>query len=319
MVSPVTPTDNDKQGDESLVTEPPTNRQTAWPALPAAKPDIRLLAIDLDDTLLTAELTITPRAHEAIQAARLQGVTVTLATGRMFRAALPYAQELGLDAPLITYQGALVSTPDGRVLSHQPLDRRLCIELLDFLLPMGNHVNVYIRDEFYVEKRSPEAERYRAMIRTDFHEVPSLRAMMAEGDEGATKIVVIADQDRIREINKAIGAAFGQRVIAVLSRPTFLEINRPDTGKGIALAALAAEMGIDRQQVMAIGDSPNDLDMIGYAGWGVAMANAVAEVREKARWITASNDDDGVAIAIEHLVLRESRQDMGQPSRKWNG
>ena len=289
-----------------MAMPPTTNRQTAWPALPAEKPDIRLLAIDLDDTLLTGELIITPRAKSAIQAARLQGVTVTLATGRMYRAALPYAQELELDAPLITYQGALVSTPDGRIISHQPLDQQLSVELLDFILPLGYHVNVYIRDEFYIEKRSPEAERYRAMIRTDFHEVPSLRAMMAGSADGATKIAIISDTGGIRELGEAIRAKFGQRVIAVPSKPTFLEINRPDTGKGVALAALAAESGIDRRQVMAIGDSPNDLDMIEYAGWGVAVANGEETVREKARWVTASNEDEGVAIAIEHLVLRST-------------
>ena len=88
------------------------------------------------------------------------------------------------------------------------------------------------------------------------------------------------------------------------SKPTFLEINRPDTGKGVALAEMAAEMGIDRRQVMAIGDSPNDLDMIEYAGWGVVMANGEESVKAKAQWITASNNDDGVAIAIERLVLK---------------
>jgi len=280
-----------------------TGKTLAYPALPEEKPDIRLLAIDLDDSLLTDALAITPRTKKAIQAVRARGVTVTLATGRMFQSALPYARELELDVPLITYQGAFVCMPDGRIISHQPFDRPLSIELLEFLLPYGCQVNVYVKDEFYIEKSSPEAEVYRAHIRTNFHEVPSLTAMIAGGSEGATKIAVIAGAEQIREITTDMQRRFGNRAIAVPSKPTFLEINRPDTGKGIALAEMAAGLGIARRQVMAIGDSPNDLDMIEYAGWGVAMANGEESVKEKARWITASNEDEGVAIAIELLLL----------------
>jgi Cof subfamily protein (haloacid dehalogenase superfamily) len=271
---------------------------------PGEKPDIRLLAIDLDDTLLTGGLIITPRTKKAIQAACRQGVAVTLATGRMFTSALPYAQELGIGLPLITYQGALVRTPDGQTISHHPIDQRLCVELLSFLLPFECQVNVYIEDQFYIEKTSPEAERYRARIRTAYHEVPSLLAMMAESAMGATKIALMADKERISEIMAAIRAHFQERVLAVPSKPTFLEINRPDTGKGVALAAMAEGMGIGRLQVMAIGDSPNDLDMIEYAGWGIVMANGEDAVKEKARWVTASNEEEGVAVAIEHLVLK---------------
>ncbi len=103
---------------------------------------------------------------------------------------------------------------------------------------------------------------------------------------------------------KETAEAFGNTVQLVPSKPHFLEFGRPDMGKGVALSQMARELGITRHQVMAIGDSPNDLDMIEYAGWGIAMGNAVECIKEKAQWITADNDADGVALALEKWVLK---------------
>jgi hypothetical protein len=281
-----------------------TTMPTAYPEFPAEKPDIRLLAIDLDDTLLTDDMIITPRAKRAIQSARQQGVVVTIATGRMFESTLPYADELEIDVPLITFQGALVIMRDGRVISHKPMEHDLSVEVLDFLLTSGCHVTVYIKEKLYVEEVSPFVDRYRRRIRIELNEVPSLRTMMAESPAGATKFCLLAEKERIEEVIGIIHNRFGSRIQAVPSKPTFLEISRPDVGKGVSLAEMADDMGITREQVMAIGDSPNDQDMISYAGWGVVMANGLDSVKEAARWITASNNEEGVAIAIEHLVLK---------------
>ncbi|MEL7625095.1 MAG: Cof-type HAD-IIB family hydrolase [Clostridiales bacterium] len=275
----------------------------AYPEIPQEKPDIRLLAIDLDDTLLRSDYTISPRTKRAIQRARQQGVVVTLATGRMYVSALPYAQELDIDVPLITYQGALVIMTDGRIISHHPMDYQLSMELLDFLLPFGYHVNVYIGDQLFIEESSPEAARYGARTRTYLYQVPSLREMMKQRAAGATKFSLIASAEEVKEVIDATKARFGDRVLTVPSKPTFLEFGRPDMGKGVALAEMAAKLDIDSSQVMAIGDSPNDLDMLEYAGWGIAMANGECCAKERARWITAANDEEGVAIAIESLVL----------------
>ena len=275
-----------------------------WPSLPAEKPDIRLIAVDLDDTLLTDELVVTPRTKKAIQAAKDKGVVFTIATGRVFDSALPYALELGVDVPLITFQGAMVVWPDGRIVSHRPMDHDVSLEVLDYLLATGHHVTLYIGEELYIEETSPATDSYRKRIRIKFNIVPSLRLVLAACPDGATKFVMMAEPDKVREMAAAVRERFGDRLQAVTSRPDFLEISRADTGKGVALAVMADSLGIAPDQVMAIGDSPNDADMIVYAGWGICMANGVEELKEKARWITASNNEDGVAIAIEHLVLR---------------
>ncbi|MDR1194584.1 MAG: Cof-type HAD-IIB family hydrolase [Peptococcaceae bacterium] len=276
----------------------------AYPVMPPVRPDIRLVAIDLDDTMLREDCTISERCRQAIQNARAGGVAVTIATGRMYTATLPYARELAIDIPLITYQGAMVIMTDGRLISHRILDQALSLELLDFLLPYGHHINMYIKDQIFIENASREAKKYGARTGVYLQLVPGLRAFLLSLGGGVTKFTMAATAEALLQVKRDVDDHFRGRIWTVLSRPTFLEFGRPDVNKGIALADLAKDMGIDREQVMAIGDSPNDLEMVTYAGWGIAMANAEDCVKEKARWVTASNEEDGVAIALEMLVAR---------------
>lgn len=270
-----------------------------------SKPDIRLLAIDLDETMLTAEKTITPRVKAAIRKARAQGIVVTIATGRMYVSALPYAKELDIDVPLITYQGALIITTEGQVLAHKTMSPDLSRELVAFLKPYGHHINLYMGDDMYIEKDSPEVRRYQEKTRIcELRVIPDFQDFLAGQKEGATKFSLISTPEEVCRIIEEGRARFGGRMQFMPSQPHFLEFGRPDIGKGLALAEMAADMGITREQVMAIGDSPNDLDMIEYAGCGVVMANGLESVREKADYITADNDHDGVALAIEKLALK---------------
>ncbi len=268
------------------------------------KPDIRLLAIDLDETMLTTEKTISPRTKAAIIEARSQGVVVTIATGRMYISALPYAQELEINVPLITYQGALIITTEGQVLTHKTLSPSLSQELVDFLKPYGHHVNLYMGHEMYIEKDSPEVRKYQEQTRVYLNIIPEFKSFLAAQGVGATKFSLISTPEEVRRIMAEGKVRFGDQVQFMPSMPYFLEFGRPDIGKGRALAEMAADLGLAREQVMAIGDSPNDLDMIEYAGCGVVMANGLDFVREKADYITADNNHDGVALAIEKLALK---------------
>jgi len=268
------------------------------------KPDIKLVAIDLDDTMLCPDCHISERNRRALKRAQEQGITVTIATGRMFVSAQPFALELGISVPLITYQGAMIVMADGRVISHHPMDHKLSLQLLRFLRPFGQHINLYMGDDLYIEKDSPEARRYQAYTRTYLNVVPDLEEFLAGAAMGATKFSLIAKPEEVQQVIAAVREEFGDAVQLTPSKPHFLEFGRPDLGKGVALKEMAQRLGIGREQVMAIGDSPNDLDMIEYAGWGIAMANADDCVKEKARWITASNEEDGVALALETFVLK---------------
>lgn len=263
--------------------------------------DIKLIAIDLDGTLLRNDLTISPRAQEAITRATERGVCVTLATGRMFASALPFACELNLNLPLITYQGALVKYADGRVVYHKPLSIKKAKAVVDFILPYGYHLNVYINDELYMGKDSPEGKRYASISKVPVHLVDNLPDIITQGP---TKLLVIAKEEQLDMLAGDLGDCFGNSINITKSSPYFLEIGNKEATKGRALKKLALSMGLNASQVMAIGDSWNDLDMIEYAGLGVAMANAQPEVKKAARYVTCNNDDDGVAEAIEKWVLQ---------------
>jgi len=263
---------------------------------------IKLVAIDLDDTLLKNDLTISPRAKNAITKAVESGVAVTFATGRMFASALPFALDLKLDLPLITYQGALVKYVDGRVVYHKPLQMELAKKVVDFLLPYKYHVNLYVNDELRMERESPEGRRYANISKVPLHFYDNLYEALSDEP---TKILIIAKEQELDELARALYNAFGAEVNITKSKPYFLEVANKDATKGLALAELARSLNLTAAQVMAIGDSWNDLDMIEYAGIGVAMGNAAPEVKEVANYITRSNDDDGVAEAIELFILKK--------------
>ncbi len=266
--------------------------------------DIKLVALDLDDTLLDRSRKISPRAKAAIKAAVAQGVTVTVATGRMYPSALPYARQLALDVPLITYNGALIRAGlSGETLLHRPLDGATTQKIYTLFRERGWYLQVYLDDVLYVRARDANARLYEAI--SGMESVPV-------GDElwslpGApTKLLTMAEPHLIPVIDAAIRETCGDRVYTANSRPTYLEMTHPEATKGVALAFLAGRLGIGRDAVMAVGDSANDLEMIEYAGWGVAMGNACPQVKAAAKAVTAANDADGVAAAIEEYVLKKT-------------
>ena len=266
--------------------------------------DIKLVALDLDDTLLTKSLTVSPRTQEVIAQAVAQGVTVTVATGRMYSSALPYAQQLKLDVPLITYNGGLIrSCLSGETIHHQPIDEAVAHQVLALFKAKGWYIQSYVDDVLYVADRTDKAKYY--------EKVTGIKALEL-GNEfytmtGApTKLLALADEAQMDDITQAVRETFGGKIFICRSKATYLEITHPEVNKGAALAFLADRLNITREQVMAVGDSQNDLDMITYAGWGVAVGNAADNVKAAAQAVTGHHDAEGVAEAIEKYVLKSS-------------
>jgi len=264
----------------------------------------KLIAIDMDDTLLDSKVQISPRVREAIQKAREQGVLITLATGRMFRSALPFALDLGLDLPLITYQGALVKNSlSGEVLYHRPVPADLARELVRVAREWGIHINIYLDDRLYMENLSEEGRAYSRLARIEPDIVPDLMVLL---EQEPTKVLVIAPEETLDRLAAELKPRFAGRLHITKSKPYYLEFIHPLATKGFALEHLANYYGVSREQVMAIGDSYNDLDMIEFAGLGVVMGNAREEIKAVADYITLDNDADGVANVLEELVLKDS-------------
>lgn len=266
----------------------------------------RLIAIDLDDTLLDRELTIPEEAREAIQAAVRRGIVVTLATGRMYESALPFALSLGLDVPLITYNGALIKTSISReVYRHICIPKGLAEEVIRYCQGHGLHVNLYFNDKLYVREASPEALDYQATRGVSLNVVGDLEEFLNRGflNGDPTKLLVVADEHILGEHESVLHEMFRGKLSIVRSYPTYLEVVSRGVSKGEALRTLAGRFGIEREEVLAIGDNHNDVDMIEYAGVGVAVGNATAAVISGADYVTAGSCGRGVAEAIRKFAL----------------
>ncbi|AET70855.1 HAD-superfamily hydrolase, subfamily IIB [Desulfosporosinus orientis DSM 765] len=265
---------------------------------------IRLVAMDLDDTLLRDDWTISPRVVKAILKAREQGVKVTFATGRMPISTRPYAEKLGLDLPVITYHGAMIQQAvSGDILYRQVISSPLSTELVRDLAEKGIYSQIYLKDRVIAQTLNEWSQEYARIARVNIEEA-DLANILSQEPEGVEKILGIAGEADLDQLRPLLHQRYGNKVHITKSKPHFLEIVERSVNKGVALAYLAKGFGILQQEVMAIGDSLNDLEMIQYAGVGVAMGNARPEIKDQADFVTASNEEDGVAEAIERFVLK---------------
>lgn len=264
---------------------------------------IKLLALDLDDTLLDSGLKISSDCIATIQAARKKGIRVTISTGRMYQSALPYAQQLEIDVPLITYQGAWVKNSlTEEILYYQPLDYELSRQTMEFFRDFGVHYHSYYNDELCMEQLSEEGNYYSRLAGVKPLIVKDLIDELHRND--AMKIMAITDNQKVLlEMESELRSRFGSSLYITRSKPYFLEVMSRRASKANALQVITNHYGIDRKEVMAVGDSYNDIDMIEWAGLGVAMGNAFDPVKEAADFVTTSNDEAGVAEAIRRFVL----------------
>lgn len=266
---------------------------------------IRLVAMDLDDTLLRDDWTISPRVVKAIQKAQALGVKMTIATGCMSISARPYAEQLDLDVPVITYHGAMIQQAlSGDVLFRCVIPSALATEIVQYVAGRGVYAQVYLKDRVITEQLNDWSLEYERIAKVRIEQA-DLSILLSHEAEGVEKILLMAGEAELDRLAPLLRRQYGEKVHITKSKPCFLEMTDSSVNKGVALAALAERLGIAQEDVMAIGDSYNDLEMIKYAGLGVAMGNARPEIQEQADIITASNEEDGVAEAIERYVLRE--------------
>lgn len=264
---------------------------------------IRLVAMDLDDTLLRDDWTISPAVKAAIQEAQARGVKVTIATGRMPISTRPYAVQLGVDVPVITYHGAMVQQIlSGEILYRQVIKSTLAAELVADVLARGIHVQIYIKDRVIVQQENEWSRLYAQIASVEFEQADLIEVLEAE-PEGVEKILLMGEEQDLDVLAQSLRSSYGEVIHFTKSKAYFLELTDIRVNKGAALAALAEQYGIAREEVMAIGDSYNDLEMIEYAGLGVAMGNARPEIRQRADVVTKTNEEDGVAQAIWDYVL----------------
>lgn len=264
--------------------------------------NIKLFVTDLDGTLLPSGAEVPRRNIEAAQRAVRAGVTVTIATGRMYRAALPVARALGVDVPIITYNGAVIKSVSGKVYDENFLPSDVVREVLAFCRARDWHVQLYADDVLYFAEHDAYAEAY--------EENQALRGetvgwdgLAAHAEHVAKLLVISDDAAQTAERVAALNEAFGGRVQAMRSNPAYTEVVVPGVTKASALRKLAAMLAVPLDAVMAIGDSNNDLPMLQAAGHSVAMGNALPEVKAVCEFSVGTCEEGGFAEAIERYVL----------------
>jgi hypothetical protein len=270
----------------------------------STKRKFKLIAIDLDGTLIDDRLTVAPRVKEALAAAQAQGVTVTLASGRMFKAMKPFAQELNIKAPLICYQGGLVRHPlTEETTFHLAVPVQLAQEAVSLARELGIQINAFIDDRLHVETMTAEAEAYMRLARVEATVVDDLVEFLQ--DNPSTKLVFVnLDENKTDRLVEELTAHFEGRLGITKSHAYYTEAIHPDVSKGRALTQLAEALGVSLDEVMGIGDNLNDLSLVQTAGFGVAMGNGAPRVKAAADFVSATFEEDGVAVAIEKYVLR---------------
>ena len=238
-----------------------------------------------------------PRTRAALGAARDAGSHVIVVTGRMFRAVRPYLEQAELDAPVVCYQGAVVADPaSGEFLLHVPIPLADARDAMDAVLDAGFHLNVYVDDDLYVAELNAEAKRYSEFQHIPVNAVGDLREWLKCDP---TKLVAVGDPDELSALEAELKQRFAGRLFISKSLPYFLEFAHPDVSKGSGLAFVAERLGFTPAETVAGGDGENDRELLDWAGFGVAVANAHSDVLARADLIVPSVQEEGVATLLE--------------------
>ncbi len=261
-----------------------------------------MLACDLDRTLIGEDTLLRERTRDAIRAAIEAGIRVLIVTGRMFQSVRPYARAAGIDDPVVCYQGAAVVDPgSGEFLLHDPIPIDLARETIGAVEDAGHSLNCYVDDELYVAALSPEADRYAAFQNLRIHEVGNLAEWL--GAE-PTKLVTVGPSDDLDRLEVDMRRRFDGRLHISKSLPIFLEFSRAGVTKGSGLAFLADRLGFTADRVVAFGDGENDVELLEWAGYAVAVEDAHDRLLGIADFVCPSAEREGVAQVIEAVVAR---------------
>lgn len=263
----------------------------------------RLIAADLDGTLLDDNYRVEPELLSAINKARAKGVELVVATGRLYPSAIPFVRDLGVTHPVIASNGAVIREPlTGRQIYHCPLERRLAIEVLELTDSGTAQHFVNIRDNFYTDASEEKSRKYSEALKIKFITKIPLQQVITEDP---TMVVVRDEEKEIVRLTGILRAHLGEKVYLANSKPFFIDINHPSASKGAALMNLCRTMNIRPEEVIALGDGWNDLEMFKAVGLGAAVANAPEGLKEQAAYVCKKPSFKGAIEVIERFVLNE--------------
>jgi len=261
----------------------------------------KFIALDVDGTLMTSKRTITDSTRNAIEAARKKGVIVSISSGRPYVGVGPIAKELGLNAPMIAYNGGMiVDSSTDQIIYECSMKPDHARKVIADAKEEDTTLIIWSKDKLYVNRIDDRVESYIQISDVVPHLIEDYEALIVQG---ITKLLWIDELDTIEAFREIYRTKYRERLNVVRSLPMFLEFVDKGVSKAEAMKRIGERHGIRQEEMIAIGDGDNDLEMLEYAGLGIAMGNAHDEVKQAADAVTASNDEDGIAKAIQKYIL----------------
>jgi Cof subfamily protein (haloacid dehalogenase superfamily) len=270
------------------------------PGLDAAR--LGACFLDLDGTILR-EARPVPGAIEAIAALEAAGVRCVIATGRMLTSTRRVAGELGITGPVVCYQGAMVGDTNGEILRHHPLEETTARDLLAAVLGHGFEPIAFIDERVYVTRDSETALAYSRSAGVPYHVVGDIVHWLPAP---VTKLVTIGTPAEMDALRDELLPAFGERAFIAKSLPHYLEMAAPGTSKATGCAMVCGLLGIDERATVAFGDGENDLEMLDWAGYSVAVGGGFERLLANADWVCPPLADDGVPATLRAIAAARS-------------
>jgi Cof subfamily protein (haloacid dehalogenase superfamily) len=239
------------------------------------------------------------RTRAVVRDTRAAGIPFVVVTGRMFRSVKPYLDELGLDEPVVCYQGAVVANAAGVFVRHVPIPLQLARDVIAAVTEGDHHLNCYVDDELYVAETTPEARAY-----ADFQHIPlnPVGDLLAWLDRPPTKLVAVGERHVMDALEREMKARFDRRLYISKSLPEFLEFAAPEVTKATGLAVAAELAGFQLDRTVAFGDGENDVELLEVAGYAVAVENAHERVLAVADLVCPRDSEEGVAQVLESYL-----------------
>jgi Cof subfamily protein (haloacid dehalogenase superfamily) len=261
----------------------------------------KMLVLDMDDTLLNDDHTISNENKVMLAKARELGVHIVLASGRPTPAMIAYAKELQLDnSYMISYNGAVITDlKEDKVIFEQTLTQGQIHELYDYSLKSKTHIITYVNGKIVSETDSEYIEIEKNITGLAHNKVVSFKE---EVQSSAVKCILLEEPGYLKEVEKDLKAAMPHLSVS-MSKPFFLEVAQNGIDKGASIKFLAEKLDIHQSEIIAVGNAGNDLTMIEYAGLGVWVDNVDPELRDKGDFIVASNNNHGVAEVVRRFIL----------------
>jgi Cof subfamily protein (haloacid dehalogenase superfamily) len=269
-------------------------------SIPSTQPIAAVLA-DVDGTLVTKNKVVTPRAIRAIELLHERGVLFAITSGRPPRGMRMLVHPLEMRGPMAAFNGGIIVQPDMTIVDERTIPEDVAPSVIDAIVAQGLYAWIYRQAEWYItDPEAPHAQREATTVQFQPTVVPTYDGLL----DRVVKIVGVSDDhSRVARCEAAVQDQFGTHTSAARSQPHYLDVTHPTANKGVVIERMSQYYNIPLEQIATLGDQPNDVLMFQRSGLSIAMGNASEEVQRQATCVTASNEDEGFAKAIEEFIL----------------